>query len=73
MQMKCIVCGKKGYVQPHNLKKSGTTEETYMCKEHSILYKHHHGKMNFDSNRDIKYLAYLRELWLSMNDNRTKT
>lgn len=71
--MTCIKCGKKSYAQPHNLKAHGTTEENYMCFLCARKYKHHYGKMDYKSFRDIRYLAYLRELWLSMNDNRKKT
>jgi len=62
MQMICIKCGKKSYAQPHNLRKTGTTEKNYMCFGCSRKYKHFHGKYEKRPLEDIKYLAYLRTL-----------
>lgn len=60
--MICIKCGKKGYAQPHNLRKSGTTEKNYMCFACSRKYKHFHGHYEISYLNDLKYLAYLRTL-----------
>ncbi|MCJ7637214.1 MAG: hypothetical protein MUO21_06960 [Nitrososphaeraceae archaeon] len=60
--MICIKCGKKGYAQPHNIKKSGTTEKTYMCSVCSKKYKHFRGHYEKKTLDDIKYLAYLRTI-----------
>lgn len=62
MQMICIKCGKKGYAQPHNLRKNGTTEKNYMCISCSRKYKHFTGHYEVSYLNDLKYLAYLRTL-----------
>lgn len=67
MQMKCIRCGKKNYAQPHNLRKAGTTEKTYMCSKCSKKYKHFYGHYEKKTLEDIKYLAYLRTLRVIYN------
>lgn len=33
MKIKCSICGKKRTVVPNNLRKHGTTKETYRCAE----------------------------------------
>ena len=60
--MICIKCGKKSYAQPHNLKKSGTTEKNYMCIHCSRKFKHFIGHYDKQPLNDIKYLAYIRTL-----------
>jgi hypothetical protein len=62
MQMICIKCSKKSYAQPHNLRKCGTTEKNYMCKDCSRKFKHFKGHYEVNTLNDIKYLAYLRTI-----------
>jgi hypothetical protein len=60
MQMSCVKCGKRHYAKPCNLKRSKTTEETYMCFSCTRKFKHFRGKMDMSPQNKIKYLAYLR-------------